>query len=84
MALKGHDVYYIERGGKSGLLMPSLSPMWVPMHSTAKLSLQCTCLGFTQVCPSAAEGVEEKYSYSGRKQLVSLTNSYAMQIANIL
>lgn len=32
--------------------------MWDPMHSTAKLSLQCTCLGFTQVCPSAAEGVE--------------------------
>lgn len=43
------------------------------MHSPAKLTLQGTCLGFTQVCPSAAEGVEEKNSYNRRKQLASLT-----------
>lgn len=43
------------------------------MHSLAKLTLQGTCLGFTQVCPSAAEGVEEKSIYNRRKQLVSLT-----------
>lgn len=51
----------------------SHSTMWDPMHSLAKLTLQGTCLGFTQVCPSAAEGVEEKNSYNRRKQLVSLT-----------